>query len=281
MTVVVVAILILVGLGVAFGIVLGIAQTLFAVAVDPRAARVEAALPGVNCGACGYAGCEAYAEAVVMTGAQTNLCIPGGADVAREVAGIMGVEAMERESEKAVLVCNGGRKVADKFKYKGLADCRAARLLQNGAKECDYGCLGLGTCVAVCPVGAIRMGPEQLPIIDEDKCIGCRACENVCPVNVLVVQPVSKVVHFRCRNEQRGAVARKICANACIGCGKCEKVCPTEPKAVTVEGFLARHNYELCISCGKCVEVCPTGVIVNLKEKRKKKDDKHIQTATV
>jgi len=130
-------------------------------------------------------------------------------------------------------------------------------------------------------VDAIEMGPEELPVIDEDKCIGCGACEKACPVNVLVVQPLSKLVHFRCRSEQKGAVARKICAAACIACKKCEKVCPTEPKAVTVEGFLARHHYELCISCGKCVDACPTGVIVNLRKERKKRHEKDKAAAPI
>jgi len=281
MTPVLVAIAVLLGLGVFFGVVLGIAHTVFAVKVDARVARVEEALPGINCGACGYAGCAAYAEAVVLQGAGTNLCVPGGAETTHGLAEIMGVEAVVRQAEKAVLLCNGGAKIADRFRYAGIRDCRAAKLAADGPKACRYGCLGLGTCVDVCPVDAIRMGREELPVIDEDKCIGCRACEKVCPVGVLVVQPVSKLVHFRCRNEQKGGAARKICANACIGCGKCVDVCPTEPKAVSVENFLARHNYDLCISCGKCVEVCPTGVIVNLREERKKKHGEKTRAATV
>jgi hypothetical protein len=51
-------------LGVVFGIVLAIIASRFVVKVDPKVEQVRETLPGANCGACGFAGCMGYAEAV-------------------------------------------------------------------------------------------------------------------------------------------------------------------------------------------------------------------------
>lgn len=260
------AVIALGGLGVIFGIGLAYASDKCAVDTDPRIDQVVDALPGVNCGACGYSGCSAYAEAVVTEGVAPNLCTVGGAEAAEEVAGIMGVEHEEREAEIAVVGCRG-TDVADRFLYNGVCDCRAALLFQGGPKGCVYGCLGLGTCIEECPFEAIRMGDDGLPEIIEERCVGCRRCEKICPRNIITVQPKSKYVYVLCRSRDKGGTAKKICAVACIGCKKCEKICPKD--AVHVVDFLAEIDYDKCISCGKCVKECPQDCIINLRPKRR------------
>ena len=249
-----------------FGAGLAIASRAFAVEVDPRVEQIEAALPGVNCGACGYAGCADYAAAVAAGTVGPGLCIPGGAETARTIAAVMGVEAEEIEPLKAVLVCQG-RQVTDRFRYAGVADCRAADLLQGGVRACPYACIGLGTCAEVCPVGAIRMDADGLPVIDEDLCIGCGACARICPRDVIEIQPLSKTVHVRCRSRDKGGVVRKLCDVGCIACKKCEKTCPFD--AIQVVDNLAVIDYTKCTSCQKCVGVCPTGAIASFLKARR------------
>ena len=260
------AVAVLAVLAFVFGAGLAAASRVFHVEVDPRVEEIEAALPGVNCGACGYAGCADYAAAVAAGKAGPSLCIPGGMEAARKIAAVMGLEAEETEPLKAVLVCQG-RQVPARIEYRGVADCRAAALIAGGERACPYACIGLGTCAEVCPVGAIRMDADRLPVIDEEACIGCGACAKVCPQQVIEVQPVSKTVHVRCRSRDKGAVVRRICPVGCIACRKCEKICPFD--AIHVVDNLAVIDYSKCTSCEKCVGVCPTGTIASFLKARR------------
>jgi len=251
-------------LGVSFALGLAYASKRFEVNIDPRQEKVLDALPGANCGACGYPSCSGYAHAIVAEGAPPDLCVPGGPDIAREIGSIMDLAVEEKEPRKAVCRCNrtNVRKV---YKYEGIDDCRAAALLHGGPYECHWACIGLGTCAKVCPFSAITV-VEGLPVVDEEKCTGCGLCEDVCPHNLMRVRPVSESVHIRCENRDRGGTANKICKTSCIGCGKCVKVCPGN--AIEIVDNLAQIDYDKCTSCGKCVEVCPHHCIYNFKEER-------------
>jgi len=250
--------MVLAGLGALFGVGLAVASKRFAVASDPRVDDVLESLPGANCGACGFAGCSAYAEAVVLTNASVSACTAGGQDTATAVAGIMGVTADVKEKTVAVVHCHGNA-VASRFSYIGIEDCRAASLLQGGPKACEYGCLGLASCVAACPFDAIHM-EDGLPVVDTDKCVACGQCVDACPRSLIDIQPLSAKVHVFCKSQDKGGVTRKACSVGCIGCKKCEKTC--EFDAIHVENFLASIDYEKCTSCGNCVEACPTNAIV-------------------
>ena len=55
---------------------------------DPRVEEGTEVLPHAECGACGFAGCESYAEAVISDpSVAPNLCVPGGARATAEIAG--------------------------------------------------------------------------------------------------------------------------------------------------------------------------------------------------
>ena len=249
--------MVLTGLGALFGVGLAVASKRFAVASDPRVDDVLDALPGANCGACGFAGCAAYAEGVVLESASVSACTAGGQDTATVVAGIMGVTADVKEKTVAVMHCHGNA-VASRFQYLGLDDCRAASLLQGGPKACEYGCLGLGSCVTACPFEAVQM-KDGLPEVDTDKCVACGQCMEACPKSLINIQPLSAAVCVFCRSQDKGGVTRKTCKVGCIGCKKCEKTC--EFDAIHVENFLASIECETCTSCGSCVEACPTNAI--------------------
>ena len=65
------AVLILLGIGLIFGVILAIASKVLYVKEDERIDEVAKLLPGANCGACGYAGCRALAEAIVSKKEET------------------------------------------------------------------------------------------------------------------------------------------------------------------------------------------------------------------
>ena len=79
--------------GLFIGLFLGIAGIKFKVEVDEREEAVLSALPGNNCGGCGYAGCANLAAAIAKGEAPVNACPVGGEPVGKEIAKIMGVEA--------------------------------------------------------------------------------------------------------------------------------------------------------------------------------------------
>lgn len=255
---IILSILIVGGLGLIFGILLAWLSRRFAANVDPRIKEILELLPGTNCGACGKAGCSGFAEALVKNEASIDGCAPGGQKVRQRLAQLLGVKAEAKERKIAVLLCNGGSKVKDRFTYDGVDDCRAANLLFGGMKECRYGCLGLASCVDVCRFDAIRMEGD-LPVIDPELCTGCGRCLDVCPKDLITLVPSSKKVVVRCSSKEVGRLTNKVCEVGCIACGKCEKVC--EFGAITVRDNLAQIDYAKCTNCGRCVEVCPNNTI--------------------
>jgi electron transport complex protein RnfB len=253
----------LAGLGTVFGLGIAFAAKRFAVQIDPRVEKVKDVLAHAHCGACGYAGCEQYAEAVVNNpDVSPNLCIPAGAKGAEAVALITGKKAEVREPEFARIMCQGSSgKSRKKFIYEGVIDCRAAVLAGGGDKSCAYGCLGYGTCSRVCPFGAITMSDEGLPIVDIVKCTGCRKCEQACPKKVIEVLPASRMVLVSCHSRDKGGETKKNCDVGCIACGICVKVCPFD--APSVQNNFSRIDIGKCKVCGLCVTKCPTKAIAD------------------
>ena len=188
---------------------------------------------------------------------RTNLCVPGGAGCAVQIAGVLGVEAGSVEERVAVVCCGGTcEKTQPRMNYEGVHSCSAAKLLFGGAGACAFGCLGNGDCVSVCPQQAIRID-KGIAVVDRDACIGCGLCEKVCPNHVIGIFPKKQKVFDRCSNYNRGKAVMDVCKAGCIGCTKCSKVCPEG--AITMDNCLAQVNPMKCTGCGTCVESCPTG----------------------
>ena len=216
-------------LGLIFGVLLGYASKKCEVHVDPRVTQIRQALPGVNCGGCGYVGCDAYAEAVAAGEAKVNLCVAGGNTVTAAIAAVMGVAAGETERKVAFVQCGGSPdKAVWKYDYFGVRDCRKAVITPGGGpKACEYGCLGFGTCVEVCQFDAMHI-VEGIAVVDEDACVGCGLCVEICPKNIIEIRKISEAPRVACSSPERGKDVRQVCEVGCIGCGLCAKVCPAE-----------------------------------------------------
>jgi electron transport complex protein RnfB len=248
------------GLGMLASLSLGIASKKFAVEVDPKVEAILEALPGANCGACGYPGCSGMADAMGKGKASIAGCPVGGSETVEIIAGILGVEAETRDPMTARLLCKGKRKDApEKFRYHGITDCRAASMIAGGSKACEYGCLGLGTCERSCPFDAIIMSDQGLPVINEENCTSCGNCVAACPKNIIKLLPLHQRVTVLCSSHDKGPAVKKKCFSGCIGCNLCKKACPFE--AIEMDRFLARILPENCRQCGLCVAKCPTKVI--------------------
>jgi len=262
---IIIAIVFVTIVGLLCAVMLVLASKFMAVEVDDRVTAVRECLPGANCGACGFAGCDGYANALIEDGAAPSLCTPGGAAVAAQIGEILGLEVGSMDKKVAIVACSGNcNATKDKLEYYGLESCAAANLMYGGKGSCTFGCLGLGDCAAVCPENAICI-ENGIAHIDPRACVGCGLCAKACPKGIIDIKREIDTVVVGCSSTAKPAETRKACTAGCIGCKKCTKVCPTE--AITVVNNLAVIDDEKCCACGLCVEVCTTKCIID-KRKR-------------
>jgi len=249
--------------GIFVGLFLGVAGIKFKVETDEREEAVLAALPGNNCGGCGYAGCSGLATAIAKGEAEVNACPVGGEAVGKEIAAIMGVEAADSVRMTAFVHCQGdcGKANTD-YEYTGVEDCRMMAFVPGGGpKSCNSGCMGYGSCVKECQFDAIRV-VGGVAVVDKEKCKACGKCVAVCPKNLISLIPYTAKTEVACKSTDKGPVTMKACQAGCIGCGICVKNCPSQ--AVSVQDFHAHIDQEKCTGCGVCVEKCPKKAIVSL-----------------
>ena len=250
------------GLGVSLAVLLSAANKKLYVYEDPRIDEVEALLPRNNCGACGTAGCRAFAEAAIrgdIAPGQCTVCTPAQAQT---IANLLAVTVGEQEKRVARIACAGGRQVAiNRAHYAGLESCRAAHLVAGGGKGCAWGCLGFGDCVDVCDFDAIHMDPFQLPVVHDARCIACNDCVEVCPKNLISLQNESHKLWVACSNRDFGAEAEAQCEVICNACGRCVADAPAG--LISINENLAVINYTINARATRdAIERCPTGAIV-------------------
>ena len=260
MSPIITAIIIVTATGLVAAVLLALASHFMAVPVNEKEVKVRACLPGANCGACGFTGCDGYAHALAeVEGTKTNLCVPGADAVAKKVAEVLGVEAEDVIEQVAFVKCSGdcvNRK--QRFDYEGIESCAAAQMLYGGSGMCTQGCIGLGDCQKVCPQNAVCI-ENGIAHIDTRKCVGCGLCAKTCPNHLIELFPDVRRVVVVCSSHEKGAVVRGKCSAGCIGCGLCARNC--EHDAIHVVNNLAVIDYEKCVSCGKCESKCPVHAI--------------------
>lgn len=248
------------GLGIVFGVFLGIAAKKFAVKTDPRVEKISGLLPGANCGGCGQAGCHTFAELINNGKVSVNSCVALEEKEAHEIAGILGIEASKKAAEAAAVHCCGGKKEAriKSASYNGLQDCRASILVGNSPKACDYGCIGFGDCVRACPFGAVSMDENDLPVIDINKCTGCGKCVTACPRNIISLIPHNTKIYLGCSSRDKGKAVKEVCAVGCIGCMICAKPAITPSGVIQMKGNLPSIDYEKGEDISPAAAKCPT-----------------------
>jgi electron transport complex protein RnfB len=263
------AILIVSVIGLICAVMLSFASKVFFVPVDEKAQALVEALPGANCGGCGFAGCEDYAKHMADdSSTPINKCPVGGAAVAAKLAEIMGVEAESAEKKVAVVMCAGDKDSAKTLlDYdRGPHNCKAVKRLFGGNKVCQFGCLGYGDCERACEYDAIRV-INGVAKVDRNACVACGACARACPQELIRISPAKNMVVCECHNTDKGKDTRQACSVGCIGCKMCEKACKFD--AVHVENNLAYIDPEKCKNCGMCEKKCPTGAIRDFRKAKK------------
>jgi len=243
------------------GMVIGVVVKVFGAEPDPRLEEVEGLLPGVNCGACGYAGCAAFAAALVSGKAKDpGVCPSSNPAAVARICAVLGLTASERQPKVAVVMCGGDRDHAqDAALYNGVADCKDAMMVAGGAKGCRYGCLGLATCARACPFQAIEITPTGIALVHPERCTGCGKCVASCPRQLIRLVPRRATVHVLCSSPAKGPAKRAVCQRACIACRKCVKA--AGEAHMSMKGFLAVVNYNDPPPDSVAAE-CPTGCLV-------------------
>ncbi len=266
------SILILAVLGFAVAIMLGFASKIFYVEEDPRVEAVLEALPGANCGGCGYAGCEGYANAVVnVPDVAANLCVAGGAKTAVQVGELTGKAVTESDPLLTFRRCDKiSGKVQKRYTYQGLPSCAAAATLAQGSDVCSHSCLGFGDCVVACPFDALYL-KDGIVCVRENICTGCGKCTHACPRNILELIPRRARVAVRCSTTDKLRAVMDVCLVGCIQCGKCIKTCPAG--AISMKDNRIHIDQQKCLAYGDecelaCVKGCPRQILRNLKEKQ-------------
>ena len=251
--------------GILIGVLLGIASEVFKVEVDEKEIQVREALPGNNCGACGYPGCDGLAKAIASGEAKVNQCPVGGQPVAAKIAVIMGVDDVGASEKKVAFVkCKGNCNYTKKlYTYSGLYDCNGAMVVPGaGGKSCEYGCMGYGSCVKACEFDSIHI-VDGIAVVDKEKCVACGKCVTACPKKLIDMVPYKAKTLVQCNSQDKGKTVKDKCSVGCIGCTMCVKQCQDD--AIHMVGNVALVDYSKCIECGRCAMKCPTKVIISDK----------------
>lgn len=254
-----VPILILTSIGLIAAVCLVIISNIMAVPKNEKLEQILEVLPGANCGACGFSGCEGYAKALSLGKAEIGLCSPGGKDVSQKLSEILKVEGNFTTPKKAIVRCCTSNNIKNTdLQYQGLKSCTAVSTMSTSSNPCDFGCIGFGDCAKVCQYGAISI-KDGVAKIDPKKCVGCSKCVKTCPKNLITLTDDKKQAVNFCMNTDKGMFTRKACLEGCIGCMMCVKACPES--SISMNQSLAVVDKDKCIDCGKCVAACKIGCI--------------------
>ncbi len=247
------------GTGLMLGLIIALANKFFAVTEDPRVGQTEDLLPGANCGGCGYAGCSAFAKALVAGGIEPSVCPVNSAETCAAISKLLGLELTFSEPHVALIRCCGDNiESPEKALYNGVSDCNSAVLVAGATKSCQHGCLGMASCSRACPFNAIEINENGIAVVHPDICVGCGKCVETCPRNLIAMVPKAAPVHILCHSPEKAPVQRKSCTKGCIGCRKCIKEAGDDN--IRMQGFLAVIDYTKKQPMS-VIDVCPVNCI--------------------
>ena len=251
------------GLGSGFALILLVASEKLKVVVDPKIEQIHEALPGLDCGACGFAGCGQYAKSILADTELIGMCAPGGAKTSEAIAEILNLQVSDSgPAKRPVVHCRAhGEEKTRYAEYNGIPSCTAANALAN-AQACKFGCMGFGDCVRACKFDALHV-VDGLSTVDYEKCTGCTACSKACPRDLIEMVPFGQenMMVVACSSKESGKSTRSMCKVGCIGCG----ICVRQTDLFAVENNSARMDYEKYVPTAEtetAMNKCPTGVIV-------------------
>lgn len=249
------------GVGIVIGILLGIAAIVFKVEVNEQEVKIRELLPGNNCGGCGFAGCDALAKAISGGSASASACPVGGSTMADAISAITGSGAGDVVKNVAFVKCAGDCNSAkERYEYSGNISCKeAAYVTGGGSKACTSGCLGYGSCVTVCDFDAIHT-VNGIAVVDKEKCVACGKCISSCPKSLIELVPYTSKHLVQCSSKDKGKDVKTLCSVGCIACKLCVKAC--EFDAIVVENNIAKIDYSKCTNCGACALKCPSKIIL-------------------
>lgn len=253
------------GVATVFGACISVVNARFRVWEDPRVDGVRDLLPGADCGACGLAGCRAFAEAVIEGTTSPAVCTVMGPEDRVDVAEYLGIAEGSADRRVARLLCAGGSDAAPyKAVYHGIESCAAAAAVTGGGKGCTWGCLGYADCAVVCDFDAIEMSASALPVVSLEACTACGDCVDACPLDLFVLMPADHHLVVQCKSLLRGDAAEEVCSVACNACGRC--VADAEAGLIAMLDGLAVIDYDKVeLENPKAIDRCPTGAIVWLQ----------------
>ncbi len=185
MSMVLTAVLALMGLAIVFGAILGFASERFKVEGDPIVDQIDALLPQTQCGQCGHPGCRPYAEAIAE-GEPHNHCPPGGEATIVALSELLGREILELDEEHG------------EEKPRTVAVIREAE------------CIGCTKCIQACPVDAILGAAKMMHTVIESECTGCDLCVEPCPVDcidMVEIPPTTRSWHYDLPGRNRQLIA--------------------------------------------------------------------------
>ncbi|NIZ41176.1 (Fe-S)-binding protein [Entomospira entomophila] len=233
-------------------------------------------LPQDDCRQCGYASCEAFAQALAMSEEvaveKCRLMTPRECQHTKNLLGYHAKNRTVLASEYvAYIACQESHgNLSKRIEIASQQENSCASVVEIGGNwsDCYESCIGLGDCLHWCPVGAIKRDVTGKIMIDTNLCIGCGICVGRCPKQVIHLVKRSTHIQVACSSSDIPELKAERCpSGGCTACNMCQRV--TCESCFQVENQLAKRLASGAIRASdvnRIVQACPTGVLISLSK---------------